>query len=260
MKITPFRLLRIGLLIGLLVWAIDYTLSQRLLTTSWSDPLPVVIYPIDADGDPRTAAYIRSLSTRIFQPIARFVRREAHRWGVVEPDPLRVTLGPVLDVPLPPHPGASLPARLLWSLRIRYWAWKYTPDNRSNTRRIRVFVLYQQGRKGVALAHSLGLQKGLLGVVNAFATKRQSAQNNIVITHEIMHTVGARDRYDEKGNPIYPEGYAEPERKPLYPQRRAEIMAGRIALGPDRSEMPKHLGQVVVNATTAREIGWLRED
>ena len=46
------------------------------------------------------------------------------------------------------------------------------------------------------LAHSLGLQKGLIGVVNAFASSSQAAENNVVIAHELLHTVGATDKYD----------------------------------------------------------------
>ncbi len=260
MSITAFRLLRLGLLLALLIWVLDYTIGQRLESTSWADPLPVLIYPIVADHDPRTIAYVHSLSNRQFQPIAAFFRREAHRWGVVEPDPLSITLGPTLDVEPPPQPGDSLLSRWWWSLRIRYWAWRNTPGDESNSHRVRVFVLYQQGHRGRPLAHSLGLQKGLLGIVNAYAMKRQTLQNNIVIAHEIMHTVGALDRYDANGDPIYPDGYAEPDRKPLYPQRRAEIMAGRIALGPHESRMPERLKEVVVGNRTASEIGWLQDD
>ena len=252
-----FFLLRLAVLLGILVAVLNYTIGQRLESTTWSDPLPVIIYPINADGDPHTTSYIRSLNNRRFQPIAVFFRREAHRWGVREPDPLRVTLAPELDAPAPPEPGTSLLSRILWSLKIRYWAWRNTPDDGSNQRRVRVFVLYQQGKDNKPLAHSLGLQKGLLGIVNAYALKRQTLQNNIVIAHEIMHTVGARDRYDARGNPVYPEGYAEPGRKPLYPQRKAEIMAGRIALSRSRSRMPKRLKDVLVNQITAREIGWI---
>ncbi len=260
MKLFGFRNLRVAILLGVLLLVLNYTLGQRLHSTTWSDPLEVVIYPLNADGKLETTAYIRSLTQRHFEPIATFFRREAHRWGVIEANPIRVTLGATVDAPLPPEPGNSLLSRLLWSLRIRYWAWRHTPDAASNFQRIRVFVPYQQGSDGKPLAHSLGLQKGLLGIVNAYALPRQRRQNNVVIAHEIMHTVGALDRYDSNGNPIYPDGYAEPERKPLYPQRRAAIMAGRIALTTGQSKMPRSLKSCVVNRLTASEIGWLRKE
>ncbi len=260
MKLFSFRNLRVAILLVILLLVLNYTLGQRLHSTTWSDPLEVVIYPLNADARPATAAYIRSLNQRRFEPIATFFRREAHRWGVVEPDPIRVELGTTVDAPLPPEPGESLLSRLLWSLKIRYWAWRHTPDTASNFQRIRVFVLYQQGSDGKPLAHSLGLQKGLLGIVNAYALPSQTRQNNVVIAHEIMHTVGAMDRYDQNGDPIYPQGYADPERKPLYPQRRAAIMAGRIAIAAGQSKMPRSLKSCVVKKISAREIGWLRDE
>jgi len=96
-------------------------------------------------------------------------------------------------------------------------------------------------------------------VVNAFATRSQNAQNNIVIAHELLHTVGATDKYDPATNqPLYPQGYAEPEQQPLLPQRFAEIMGGRVPLTQADAEMPDGLEQVLIGADTAREIRWLK--
>ena len=48
------------------------------------------------------------------------------------------------------------------------------------------------------MAHSTGLQKGMLGVVNAFASADQEGSNAVVIAHELLHTFGATDKYDRK--------------------------------------------------------------
>jgi hypothetical protein len=56
--------------------------------------------------------------------------------------------------------------------------------------------------------------------------------------------------------PLYPAGFADPERTPLYPQEDAEIMAGRRALSAQEAQMPASLGGVVVGPDTAREIRW----
>jgi len=45
---------------------------------------------------------------------------------------------------------------------------------------------------------------------------------------------------------------------PRYPQRYAEIMAGRVPLGANRQEMPADLSQTLVGPATAREIGWIK--
>ena len=84
--------------------------------------------------------------------------------------------------------------------------------------------------------------------------------NNVVIAHEILHTLGATDKYDLATlAPLYPAGYAEPDREPLYPQSFAEIMAGRYATDEDTFEMPEALDSVLVGDQTAYEIRWVRD-
>ena len=125
---------------------------------------------------------------------------------------------------------------------------------------IRVFVLYHDPKVSEVVPHSLGLERGLIGVVHAFAATSMNGSNNIVIAHETMHTVGATDKYDlQTGVPIYPDGYAEPALSPRYPQQYAEIMAGQRAISDHQQEMPEALRDVAVGAKTAREIGWTRK-
>jgi hypothetical protein len=120
---------------------------------------------------------------------------------------------------------------------------------------IRIFVLYHDPSFTQAVPHSVGLQKGLVGVVHAYADRDMTRPNSVVVAHEILHTLGASDKYDlDSLAPLYPIGYAEPEREPLYPQELAEIMAGRRAL-----EMPDSLAEVRVGRATALEIRWIRE-
>jgi hypothetical protein len=140
---------------------------------------------------------------------------------------------------------------------MRYWAWWH--DTHKGPRPdVRIFVSYHDPARSSRLPHSTGLQKGLLGVVNAFASADMDGSNNVVIAHELLHTLGATDKYDFSANlPVYPDGYAEPDAKPLHPQRRAEIMAGRIPLSDSRADTPHGMHQVVIGQKTAREINWL---
>jgi hypothetical protein len=108
--------------------------------------------------------------------------------------------------------------------------------------------------------HSLGLQAGLLGVVYAYADESLNEPNNVVIAHEVLHALGATDKYDAETNqPLFPQGYGEPDAEPRYPQAWAEIMAGRIAISDDEAEMPDGLADVLVGPETATEIRWLAE-
>ncbi|MGB0867020.1 MAG: hypothetical protein ACPGSC_10950, partial [Granulosicoccaceae bacterium] len=144
-----------------------------------------------------------------------------------------------------------------WGLRMRFWSAFVTPRDPQRTwRSVKIYVVYHQGKANTSLPHSLGLQKGLIGLVHAFATPVQTAQNNVVIAHELLHTVGATDKYDEYGSPLYPIGYANPSRSPLYPQRSAEIMAGRIPVSRYNSVMAHSLRSSTIGPLTAAEINW----
>jgi hypothetical protein len=79
--------------------------------------------------------------------------------------------------------------------------------------------------------------------------------NNVVIAHEFLHTLGPSDKYDPAtGQPSPPDGLAEPDRAPLYPQRYAEIMGGRIARAADDAIIPQSLKYVLIGPVTAAEI------
>jgi hypothetical protein len=78
-----------------------------------------------------------------------------------------------------------------------------------------------------------------------------------VIAHELLHTVGATDKYDFADDaPRFPEGYGNPGQVPLYPQRTAELMAGRRVLAPGQWQQAASLDEVVIGPTTALEIRW----
>ena len=81
-------------------------------------------------------------------------------------------------------------------------------------RRSRCSCVYHDPARAPVLPHSVGLQRGLTGVVHLFATRSQDDQNAIVTAHELLHTFGATDKYAGRGTPLYPRGYAEPLRVP----------------------------------------------
>ena len=81
--------------------------------------------------------------------------------------------------------------------------------------------------------------------------------NDVVLAHELLHTLGATDKYDLRNDePIFPDGYGNPLQVPLLPQRTAELMAGRRIIAPGRWEQVSDLDQVVLGPTTAAEINW----
>lgn len=255
-----FRRLRIAILLIILAIAALTTWTDSLYTRNWKGPLVVALYPINGDGSAAADRYIEKLTPDDSNALQDFFQREAEHFGIKLDRPLRFTLAPRLNAlpPLPPGRGNTLQI-IGWSLRLRWWAWQTPPKPPGPTPRIKMFLLYHDPARIHALEHSTGLSKGLIGIAQLFADTRMNGSNNVVIAHELLHTLSATDKYDlETTLPMYPQGFAEPDAQPRYPQRYAELMAGRIAISPNTAKIPESLDEVVIGDATANEIGWSR--
>lgn len=254
-----WRWLRIAVLLFILATVAQGAWLARSRTVEWKSSLRVVIYPLNADGSQVSAAHVAQLTNASFEPIETFFRSEGTRYGLPLRDPVEVKLAPpVTSQPPPPPFGGSRLEVIAWSLRLRWWAW-WNDTWKGLRPHARLFVSYHDPAARQRLPHSTGLQQGLLGVVNAFARADMEGSNNVVIAHELLHTFGATDKYDPGSNrPQFPDGYAEPNAQPLYPQQQAEIMAGRIPLSETRSEVPAGMGEVAIGPKTAGEIHWIK--
>ena len=252
-----FKNIRILILIYILFMVAVGTWLSKARTTDWDKPLDIVIYAINADGSTASKKYIDKLQDSSFDDIEEFFQREAKSYQLALEKPVDVSFAGELKEkpPLPPHRASQL-SIISWSLKLRYWAWQN--DDYPYPEDVQIYVLYFDPEKTNTLAHSLGLQKGLIGVVNAFASRDMKKENHVIIAHELLHTVGAIDKYDPRTNqPLYPIGYASPEQSPLHPQKKAEIMAGRIAISGNQAKQPEKLKQVILGEATAIEINWL---
>ena len=255
-----WRNLRIALLLLVLAAVALQQWLQRAHTQSWQQTLWVGIYPLNADGSRAAHDYIEALSHKDFESIETFFVREAHRYGLSLEDPVHVELYPEgSEVPPALARGAGPLGIAWWSLKLRWYAAHASTVPGRVPSTIRMFVLYHDPAALNVAPDSHGLQKGLVGVVHGFAARELTGSNDIVIAHELLHTVGATDKYDlATGQPIDPAGYGDPGQQPLFPQMRAEIMAVRRALSLQESEMPRSLASEVVGPATALEIRWTR--
>lgn len=251
-----FRKIRIALLLFVLFLVAAGTWLQQRRLTDWNEPLWVALYPIAGDTASTTRDYMQRLSAAHFAAIETFVAEQARDHGKRVSRPVKLLLGPAVDaLPPPPPVNRSLLSVMAWSLQLRYWAWTHESDDLLGD--VSLFVIYHDPEHSPRVPHSLGIKEGRIGVVHAFAGNDMTQSNNVVIAHEFLHTLGATDKYDPRSDlPQHPDGYAEPDRVPLYPQLRAEIMAGRIPVAADRAEIPRSLQQTAVGRVTAREIGW----
>jgi hypothetical protein len=256
---TMWRKLRILALLFILATVAQGAWLARGRTTEWNNTVRVTLYPINGDHSAAAGDYVGQLDASRFEPIEAFFKREAAGYGMTVAKAVEVSLAPAVAAqpPRPPFGGSKVEV-ILWSLRLRYWAWRHD-DYRGPKPDVRIFVSYFDPATSPRLAHSTGLQKGLIGVVNAFARTDMDGSNNVVIAHELMHALGASDRYEPGTNrPVYPDGFADPDAVPLYPQSRAEIMAGRIPVSEGAAEIPAGMNEVTIGTKTAREINWLK--
>lgn len=252
-----FKFLRIAILLVILATVAQEAWLSHSRAVSWRYPLQVAVYPVNGDGSAAAEAYARGLTPLAFKSIENFFVDEAERRGMPLTRPVEVRLAPLVEgrPPQPPRAGNAL-ENLFWGLRFRYWAWRHDALP-GPAPQVRLFVLYFDPATHGALPHSVASQRGLLGLVNAFATPAMAGSNAMVATHELLHTLGATDKYDPGTNqPRFPEGYAEPERSPRLPQQFAEIMAGRVPVGEARAEIPTTLAACLIGDATAAEIGW----
>jgi hypothetical protein len=252
-----FKMLRILILLLVLLFVALSAWQDRYRSTRWRVPLYVAIYPIAADESPVTLGYVAALDADRFKPIDRFFMHEGARYRLSAGEPVKTRLRSALHERPPQRDAtAGLLATAWWSLKLRYWAWRAS-GHVNEPEDIRIFVLYHDPALTPQVPHSLGLTKGLIGVVYAFAAPDMDGENSVVIAHELLHTVGAGDKYEPGTDaPRFPDGYGDPNQIPLYPQRFAEIMAGRRMLSADRWQQAETLDEVIVGPATALEIRW----
>jgi hypothetical protein len=253
---SAWRSIRILILLLVLLFVALDSWFTGLRTTSWERPLQVAVYPINADGSEAAERFIASRQSQHLSAVEKFFATEARQYGITLAQPLELKwTAPLAQRPPLPAEDAGPLSVALWSLRMRYWAWR-APEPPGWTD-IKLFVLYYDPARSPRLRHSLGMRKGLYAVVNAFADDSVDGSNQVILAHELLHTLGAMDLYDLRTNqPLHPAGFAEPDRQPLYPQRFAEIMGGRIPLSPTEALVPESLEQVIVGPATAAQIRW----
>ncbi|MGQ0577736.1 MAG: hypothetical protein ACT4PQ_02355 [Betaproteobacteria bacterium] len=253
------KAIRIAVLLFVLATVAVGAWQTRSRTQSWKRTLDVVVYPVNGDRRDTTAEYIAALSNESFDSIRGFMRREAEGYKLGLVAPFDVFLGPQVSTrpPAPPK-NRSTAGIIVWSLKLRFWAWRN--DDYPGTRPdIRIFAVFYDPAITRRVEHSIGLKEGLIGVANVYAVNHMTEENNVIVAHELLHTLGATDKYDPSTTqPLFPVGYADPEQSPLYPQKFAEIMGGRIPLSETESDTPRNLELAVVGRRTAEEIHWLR--
>jgi hypothetical protein len=256
-----FRRIRIAILVGILLFTAAWGAStsyKRWVRGHWRRPLLVGLVLLSPDGDIDAETWRRGASR-----LADRLAEEMQRWRGPDAIPFDLSVvGPVAwDRPLPFTPrSGSLIDRAWHALDV--WRTAREIDRAAGGVAggfdIRVFVL-----AAPALGDHTEFAEGSGAVNGEVAFVRGSAGGDLsiplqAIGHELLHTVGASDKYDGQGHAREPDGLADPDRVPRYPQDHAEWMVGEVTTSPGRGRLPASIDELQVGPTTAREIGWVR--
>ena len=249
-----FKRIRIAVLLYVLAFVAAGTYLAERRSTDWIEPLWVNVYAAPAHSVPP------ALATEDLAAMEEFLAAQARGYGVPLERPFRLHSAGAVEEPLPrlPEHGSRLDA-IVWSLAMRWRVIELDWASEAPTPDIVLFVVAHP-EDGAPVERSAALRKGLVAVANIIDAPAARGSNRVVMAHELLHTLGASDKYDPAtSRPLHPHGYADPDRAPLHPQRRAELMGGRIALSALEAAVPGGLDDVVIGPLTAVEIGWLAD-
>lgn len=255
-----FRRIRIAILLAVLVvtaaWGAS-TAYKRMIRGRWQGPLQVGIVLLAPGGGVDAETWRRGASR-----LSGRLAEEMQRWRGPGAIPFEISVvGPMAwSRPLPFSPrSGSLIDRAWHALDV--WRTVREIDRAAGGVAggfdVRVFVL-----AAPLLGDQVEFAEGSGALNGEVAFVRGSPGGDLsiplqAIGHELLHTVGASDKYDGGGHALEPDGLADPGRVPRYPQDHAEWMVGEVAIGPGRGRLPGSIDELRVGPTTAREIGWV---
>lgn len=261
-RARQFYLARVAVLLAVLLAVIVYAVrdhSARRERLEWQRPLQIALVllargELDSDALARFEARVPELEAAL--------EREFRRHGG-EFRPIRFQrFGPVPEPEAPPRAG--LEPGPLEALRVSYALFWFARDSDqvagvSGAFDGKVYVALSPPRSEKrALVEGLGQDGGRIAVTSIELSEDSVDFGLFVVTHELFHLLGARDRYAADGSALLPEGLGDAERDPLYPQDTVEVMARGRVIEPGRELPPSDLAELRVGPWTAAEIGWLR--
>lgn len=184
-----WRKLRIVILLLILATVIQQFWLDKV-DLDWGRNFYVAVYPVNVDSSAKVSAYLRTLTTEDFEPVAEYFAEEAAPYKLGLRRPIELQLGaPVDEVPpAPPANGEGILSTIIWSLKFRIFAWTNSPEV-SVKPDIRMYLLYHDPAAQAELSHSTALSKGRIGHVNLFGDSAYHQQNMVILAHELLHTL-----------------------------------------------------------------------
>ena len=255
------RVTILSLILGGVILYAWFDVHRRHSRTTWKRPINIAYVVVcEAPVEPGS---LKALEERV-PALEQRLDDEMKRYKPDGPSPpFRVTvLGPVVGAEPPPQPPpeGGIVANTLYQFHLNRWTAKVDAIGNLDTHffdsRIYLFARPPESaqRKEIEGSSELG---GTVGVVRVELDASMADFTLFVASHEMFHTLGATDKYAPDGSILVPDGLAEPDLQPIYPQRYAELMARHRPISAIVNRPPVNLDQLAVGAKTAEEIGWL---
>jgi hypothetical protein len=247
----------LSVLFCVVVWA-GHDIWSRRARKEWKRTLEIGVVIVQVDHlDEEAVSRVRDRLPALEARLAA----EMNRYRPGAPRPFHfILLGPVAGVEPPIAPGESF----FEVARHTYDLWQYRRDLDARAHVItgafdsRIYL----AAKGPVSERRQTIEgeseeNGRIGTVTVELNGEMADLALAVVTHEVLHTLGASDKYDVDGHALVPLGFAEPDRVPRYPQRFVEVMARGRPVAPGVEKPPASLDEIAIGKVTATEIGWI---
>lgn len=259
-----FFLIRVSILLFILFVVVLYAIAdfrRRKERNDWKRTLDVALVVVHVQGqsaiDPDALAALEDRISALEDRLR--IEGERHHPGLGKP--FRITLkGPVEVAEAAPSPQTDSAVDLVKQAAAMK-SWLHDVDPRAGIDGdqwdTRIYVAARKpASKKQQFVEGQSEEGGHIGNVSVELDASMADLTLIVVTHELMHTLGATDKYDDLGRSKFPDGFVEPNRQPLYPQPLAEVMSRNRPVSDTKEEIPTKLEQLGIGDLTAREIGW----
>ncbi len=252
LRLVPLTLL----LITVLAYAYDQT-RTRERKVRWDRPLRVALVPVATRAlDVGVEAAWREGAVAL----EAWFSEQGKHWQLPLAGPVDLEVRPSVVVSALPDPrrveqaeGAVAQAYAAFTMRRELKS--FAPASGAFDV-VLVVALDAVAEDSATWVEGVAQTQGDVGMIRGSDRDAALSLELIAAAHEILHTVGAADAYDEAGHALLPQGLAE-QTEPLLPQRYAEVMAGEIPEAPGRGRQPRDLSEVRIGEVTARAIRWL---
>ena len=249
---------RVAILLAILAAVGAWGIRKRQaagLRKSWVSPLPVAVVLVSRA--PLPPATVEAWRTGL-AALEEWGQAELSRYrGPTHFPPIAYRLAtPVVAEP-PPLPGDEISVTDRAAAALAFEQAARALDEKAgitSADEIVIDVLLGDGSAGPV--EGLAEKNGRRGVVQGSADDTELGLELVATVHEVLHCVGATDKYDAQGRTVPPGGLAEPERAPLYPQAFGEVMVGEVPLTEQSGRPIRSLEEARVGPATASEIAW----